>query len=433
MSGKRKEPPVPLFDSVVFAPDRDRIPGARPVISWDEEDEAPYLKAIEEVATRRVQMRRRGHAHGAWAELDLTASGVDPLRHPTPLDVARERWKAARPQVLPGWLGSNAAESAEDSESRLAGMQADAAQGMQLGEKLQSEGALARCIEELIPTLPQGLTPRPQGADANHPVDPRDLERIQFAREDGPDLWLKSGRLSDYEGDTSLRLRVSFGSEVDDDASRDEASHRAVTGLAEAVLPGAPRIDLNPKLNGLLADLAEQELCFTQHIAYWNAPEGGALLHHDAFGEDDCGGQRGVLYTQLAGTTGWIALSANDLADRVEDYCEFLEDGGADWVRKALWSDRRDFDRVQARIRNRKAFLAELVKPGCGLFGGLVNLGPDFTSFLADAGHAFFLGPGDAVLMPSHGLTECTMHSVFCASDEMTYGISAALRGTGPA
>ncbi len=438
MSGKRKQPPVPLFDSVVFAPDRDSIPGARPVISWDEEDEAPYLKAIEEVATRRAKLSRRGHDHGAWAELDLSASGVDPLRRATPLELARERWQAARPQVLPNWLGAYGIEVNSEDATQPNPAQAEASAGLQLGYALQTPGALADYVKQKAAALPKSLNPKAPGTASNQPEDPRDVERVLFSQAhstlaQAPNLWLKTGRLSDHPQDSSLRLRVSFGSEVEDDASRDEASHRAVTGLAEALLPGAPRIDLNPKVNALLAELAQEELTLTQHIAYWNAPEGGALLHHDAFGEADCGGQRGVLYTQLAGCTAWIALSANDLADRVEDYCEFLEAGGADWVRKALWPDRRDFDRVQARIRNREACLAELLKPGCGSFGPLVNLGPEFTSFLADAGHAFFLGPGDAVLMPSHSLSECTLHSVFCASDEMTYGISAALRGTDPA
>ncbi|MFT7484799.1 MAG: hypothetical protein ACI9F9_000643, partial [Candidatus Paceibacteria bacterium] len=264
--------------------------------------------------------------------------------------------------------------------------------------------------------------------------DPRTLGKRYFERagEKQAPLWIKSARLSDHEPDASLRLRVSFGEEVADDVSQDTPSQQAVTRLAEALLPCAVRIDLEPTLCSLVTDLIGEEPLYTQHIAYWNTPGGGALMHHDAFGEEDCGGQRGVVYTQIAGQTAWLALSLSDLADRVEDYCEFLDNGGAEWVRKHLWPERTDFERSLARIRDRRAFEQELAKPGCGRFGELINHGPDFTSFLADAGHGFFLGPGDAVLMPSHSLRQCLMHSVFCASDETTYGVSVALRASSP-
>ena len=51
-----------------------------------------------------------------------------------------------------------------------------------------------------------------------------------------------------------------------------------------------------------------------------------------------------------------------------------------------------------------------------------------FTSFLADAGHAFVLAPGDAILLPNRGPAATCLHSVFCASDETGYSLSFALR-----
>ena len=413
MASKRKAAPVPLFDQVVFAPDRDRVPGTRVVLSFDAEDEKDYLKSIDEIATRKAKLQRRGQDHGAWAELDLRSSGIDPLQHDIDPAQAKERWQAARPLVMPGVLAEVSAE--------------ECAAGLALGERLRDPAQLEQWIKDSQSSLPAGLASpvlEPCGSDE------RTLSKVSLARADGPALWLKSTQLSDHEDDLSVRLRVPFGAEVDDDVSSDETSQRAVSGLAEALIPAARRIDLNPALGSLLTELMGVEPLFTQHIAYWNAPEGGALFHHDAFGEDDCGGQRGVVYTQLSGVTAWLALSLADLADRIEDYCEFLDEGGAEWVRKQLWPDRSDFERTQARIRNREAFELELAEPGCGRFAGLVNLGPEFTSFLADAGHGFFLGSGDAVLMPSHGLRQCVMHSVFCASNELTYGVSAALRGS---
>jgi hypothetical protein len=57
-----------------------------------------------------------------------------------------------------------------------------------------------------------------------------------------------------------------------------------------------------------------------------------------------------------------------------------------------------------------------------------VNRGPEFTAWLADAGHAALLAPGDAILLPNHGLRRTAMHSVFCADDDVSYGLSLAIR-----
>ncbi|MFT7670298.1 MAG: hypothetical protein ACI8X5_003006 [Planctomycetota bacterium] len=410
MASKRKQPPAPLFDQIVFAPDREAVPGARRVISWDEEDEAPYLKAIEEVATMRATLTRRDHHHGSWAELDLSSFGVDPLRMGAESTLLKERWQAARPILLPGLFADFPEEEAQV--------------GLAMAESLLEPGGLSNWLKQRKGPPPSDFAP----ATPEPTSDERALEKISFERKNGPALWTMSSRLSRVDNDASLRCRVSFGREVDDDASFDRDSHLDVTRLAEFALPGALRIDLDPGLGEILKTLVTDETYLTQHIAYWNAPNGGALMHHDAFAEENNGGQLGVVYTQLSGTTAWLCLSIEDLADRIEDYLEFLGEGGADWVRKALWPERRDLERLQARAHNRAAFLAELATPGCGRFGPLVNYGPDFSSFLADAGHAFFVRAGDSLLMPSHGLANCAMHSVFCASDERTYAISAALR-----
>lgn len=410
MAGKRKAPTAPLFDQIVFAPDREHVPGARRVVSFDEEDEPDYLKAIDEAAVDKRPLLRRGHDHGAWAELDLSASGVDPLRQTVDLEGWRARWDLSRPILLRGIL-----EEIPESEVQ---------RGLEIGELL----ATATGLKELLSQGFETSDASPRVIEGATSEDPRVLEKLHFETTEGQALWMASGRLSDHEEDHSLRLRISFGHEVEQDISQDEEAHLAVTRVAEACLPGALRVDLNPELGERLTQLVGEDPYLTQHIAYWNAPQGGALMHHDAFDAPDNGGQRGVVYTQLSGATAWLALSIEDLADRITDYCEFLEEGGADWVRKHLWPERRDFDRVMARTHDRRAFLRELALPGCGIFAGLVNQGPDFTSFLADAGHAIFVRAGDSLLMPSHGLSNCLMHSVFCASDEPTYAISAALR-----
>jgi hypothetical protein len=87
-----------------------------------------------------------------------------------------------------------------------------------------------------------------------------------------------------------------------------------------------------------------------------------------------------------------------------------------------------DWDRLRALARDRARATAELALPGQGVLGPLVNRGPEFTSFLADAGHASVLAAGDAIVLPNRGLRATCLHSVFCASDEIGYSLSMALR-----
>ena len=82
--------------------------------------------------------------------------------------------------------------------------------------------------------------------------------------------------------------------------------------------------------------------------------------------------------------------------------------------------------------RDPQRLLRELGLPGCGRFAGLVNRGPEFTDFLTNAGHAAILEAGDVILLPNYGLARTAMHSVFCADDEPTYAVSAALRQLRP-
>ncbi len=400
----KKKPEVrsPLFDELVFAPDRDQVPGARVVLSFDEGDDEDYLASIHATSVREVRLERRGLAHGSWAELDLQASGVDPRKLGADRELRRTRWDEARPCLLPG-LAQAIAETV-------------GAEGLELYQALKSPGGLATHLSAsgLRETRELELS------------DERDLSKLGLLVPEEP--WLKLSRLSTFEGDESLRLRVSFGEEVVDDAARDPERQACVRELAERVLPGAEQLGADPVLGELLEELLETRAELTQHIAYWNAPQGGALFHHDAFDEPIEGRQLGVLYVQLSGATAWLALSLEDLAQRVLEFTEALEAGEADWVRRALWPDRRDFERVLSRSRSRSALLEELASPGCGRFGPLVNQGPDFTSFLADAGHAFFVAAGDALLLPNWGLGRTAMHSVFCADEGPTYALSMGLR-----
>jgi len=402
-------PPPGLFREVVLAPDREPSFGGAPVVSFRGDDEAAFLAELERRARRRVVLRRRGRDHGAWAELDPRG-----LLPPNPRRRRREalfaeRWHAARPSVLAG-VALDALGRERRREAR------------ELGEALARPAALEPWLRERLAAAGGFRVVGPAPA-----ADPeRDLARVLVAMDGGPDdLWCKTGRLSTHDGDRSLRLRVAFGREGDDDASPDEARHRAVAALAERILPGATELAALPGLREPLERVAGGPVRFTQHIAYWNSREGGALFHHDAFDEDGASGQRAVVFVQVVGSTAWLALSIEDLALRVREFLGWLEEGELPWLAGELGPD---LPRLAGLARDRTRLLGELAAPGCGSFGPIVNHGPEFTSFLADAGHAALLHPGDAILLPNHGYARTAMHSVFCASARATYGLSMAVR-----
>jgi hypothetical protein len=359
-----------------------------------------------------VLLRRRGTEHGSWAELDPRGLLPPNPRRRRRAALQSERWHAGQPFVLSGTL-----EQVARAHGRA---------GLALGERLAAPAGLERWLAgEEHALAPRFVVAGPMGPSD----DERDLAKLGVrAVPDGRELWMKAARLSPHVEDRSLRLRVSFGREGDDDASRDEAAHALVRELAVRVLPGAAALEADRELQAALERILRKPVLCTQHIAYWNAPNGGALFHHDAFDEDAEGGQRGVLFVQLEGRTAWLTLSIGDLAERVREFVVWFEEGDLPWLRAELDDPPGRFGELAALATDRRTLLRELALPGCGRFGPLVNRGPEFTSFLADAGHALFLSPGDALVLPNHGYERTAMHSVFCASPRTSYGVSTGLR-----
>lgn len=380
---------------------------ARPIVQAAPNDPPEVLALLEARARRRLRLNRRGVEHGTWYELEAPTGPADPRAGSTPRagesadpDLVT-RFRADRPLILRGAVSPGAHGD----------------EGLALGEALAT-GSLP------LGQLPPGIAPL-LSSDAR-PDPPRDRARWTTRSEGcALELWAKASLLSDHEDERSWRLRISAGREPEDEGCRDDAVHGEVTRLAEALLPGAARIHGTRPIRELVATCVDGEPLFTQSIGYWNAPGGGALLHHDAFDERVEGGQRGVLYTQLAGSTAWLAVSAHELGHEVQAALRTLLTEGeplGDLERDRAWALASDPEQV----------LAELALPGCGALGWLVHGGEEFTGRLVDSGHAFVLDAGDAVVLPNHGLTATCFHSVFCASDGPTYAVSSAIRRPGP-
>jgi hypothetical protein len=408
-----------LLAEILSAPDRDRGFAPRPVVSVREQEDPGFLSAVEERRVGSTSLSRRGTWHGEWAELApgrARGEGFPELS---------ARWHAAKPIVLPGAASS---EDLRKFDDRIA------AAG-ELFHTLQEPRGLRAWLAASAPDLEPEFSVRP-GQPRLADVE-RDLERVILrGGRKVDDLWVKSAWLSTAENDASLRVRVAFGRERDDDASGDLLRHRLVAELATRLFPESALVSASPAIVQTVERLIAAPALFTQHIAYWNAPEGGALFHHDAFAEDEeesgRSGQLGVCYLQLSGRTAWLALSIADLAARVREFVECLVEGELPWVRAQLFPKESALGRIEALVRDDLALAGELARPGCGILSGLVNRGPEFTAWLADAGHAAVLDPGDAILLPNHGVARTAMHSVFCAGDEVAYALSLAIRADRP-
>lgn len=411
---------------ILGAPDRDRCPGARPVVSVAEEDDAAFIAEVNARCVAAPSLRRRGHFHGNWAELD-DAVGFFPQ---DPLPMLKERWDAARPIVLHDALPDSVMEIVRSHRRQ---------------EALAQQGGLEAFLTEKSATLEPDFVSLPPvvanpNAAVSPPADERDIEKCHLrwesrtSRDAKPvdNLWVKTQRLSTHAEDASLRLRVSFGEEGAEDASRDHHRHRLVSELAERLFPELIPLHQDHELRGLVGEWTRSRPVFTQTIAYWNAPNGGALFHHDAFDEPLSGRQRGVLYAQLTGSTAWLALSISDLAERVLEFVDLLQEGVFGELEDHLLGVDEAQQRFMKIFRDRESLEAELALPGCGRLAPLVNQGPEFTSLLADAGHGFLVSEGDVIILPNHGYVSTCMHSVFCASEEPAFSFSMAIRDSEP-
>lgn len=376
-------------------------PSSTRLLAWREGDDPRLLDAIARRAKRIVDVERFGEHLLSVADL-----GNEPAGAPTSAwRVARRRWRAAQPIVL--------ARAAADLVARDRAASDGLNELERLLSALRRRGTLRRFLRE------RGFAARSMDRE-----DDRDIEKLSIDGASG--LWVKSSTLTSPETNRSGRVRFSFGVEGDDDASDDLRQNQAVSELAQRCVPFARRCARSKRLRHAIDRIAGEPLFPTQQILYWNAPQGGALMHHDAFDEPARSRQRGVCYVQASGSTLWLALSTSALTRHVGQFLRAVARGAAPWTISTYFGGRRAFERL-ARC-TASDLRAELVAPGCGAFARLVNRSPEFLAQLVDAGHATILDPGDVILLPNHGYARTCLHAVWCASPTPGAALSMALR-----
>ncbi|WNV05765.1 hypothetical protein RP726_04925 [Candidatus Methylospira mobilis] len=313
-----------------------------------------------------------------------------------------QAWHAHSAVLLPGMLND-----------ALAGLTEQLAQSQLLMNQILEGEELSELFEQSC--YSERLTPDFELTGASfEDHDDQGIEKVYFDcwREDeliADDLWCKASWLSLEDDDPSLRFRFSFGMEGYEDVASDHERQLCAARLTDAIFPESSAITAHVKLNALLGQVLDgAPPVYTERIVYFNAPNGGAQMHHDVER-----GHEGVVFAQLSGATFWLALSKDRLIDEIKAYLD--TQAGENWtLLRDLLKDREQF----AHYLEDEHELAE----------DLMDRHPDFFRYLIDKQYAYILKPGDVLLLPQAGLDTCVWHSVLCLGDETGEALSFALK-----
>lgn len=356
-----------------------------------------YFPSQETAVPHAQVLRRRGLTYG-WIGIES---------EPTQPDAAQVKaaWRNNQAILLPGALADV-----------LPRFQADIAQAHRLMEQTLDGEELAGLFES--EPYAERLQPAFELTAASFEEhDEQGIEKVYFDawRDDeiaAEDLWCKASWLSFDDEDGSLRFRFSFGMEGYEDVAADPERQRWAAELTNAVFPESAAVTGHPDLNVLLADMLDcPSVEYAERIVYFNAPNGGAQMHHDVERGHD-----GVVFAQMSGSTFWLALSKPRLLDEID---AFLAQAPAE-----AWPVLREM------VQQRQAFAAYLDDPDHEAAEALLDRCPDFFRHLIERGYAYVLQPGDVLLMPQYSLDTCVWHSVICLGDEPGEGLSFALKKT---
>jgi hypothetical protein len=251
--------------------------------------------------------------------------------------------------------------------------------------------------------------------------DQQEIETLVFdaVKDDhiiAEDLWMKVSWLSFVEDDPSLRFRFSFGVDLAEDVAADQHRQACAARLTDAVFPESRIITNNQALHQTLQSILQtNKIQFVERIIYFNAPNGGAYLHHDLER-----GHAGVVYAQLSGQTYWLALPRQALLHEITEF-----------VRQGKWPSS-----VTPTMQGRLRTLVEdpvALQNALSSFANddlihLINETAEFVQTLIKHGWGYQLESGDILLLPQENDELSCWHSVFCLGDEAGQALSFAIR-----
>lgn len=341
-------------------------------------DQPTLVRALRARGRAVHPLRRRG------ADLGYAV----PVVRATPtLAQARRRWADAEPVFLPSVLGDGPRRFAPAIQSALA-----------MFDRLRAGGSLLTEFEGRLAGDPDL---RYAGSSEGGPDD-REIERVfvdawPAGRRTARDLWAMLAWLATDRSDRSLRIRFSNGADgMEQWLAATDQTAGWVDQYAARAFPECQAILGCEPLRAWLATLLQRPYRLSERILYNNTPDGGAVFHHDAEP-----GQLGVVFSQLEGRTGWLALGKRRLA-------ALLHRRGHQRSVLAAMHALDDQDQRLWRILNRDAA---------------------FTAELAARGALFVVEAGDCILLPSHSRDDVAWHSVIGLGERPSlahsYGIFA--------
>jgi len=236
------------------------------------------------------------------------------------------------------------------------------------------------------------------------------------------DLWCKASWLSFLEDDASLRFRFSFGMECLEDVAADPVRQRWAGELCDALFPESAALTENAQLLPILKNMLDGTAAFVERIVYFNAPGGGAQMHHDVERGHD-----GVVYAQLSGSTFWLALAKPVL---INELISFINDEKNSTDIASVIPSEGDLADLHQLLKDKAALSDYMDENDHELVEAIMDRCPAFIEHLIAQGFAYILHAGDLLLMPQRDLDHCVWHSVCCLGDEPGEAVSFAIRAS---
>ena len=341
---------------------------------------------------------RRGFNLGAIS--DTSSSKSDPI----------ENWQLGKPVVISDAINPEIpsfASQIEETELLVTAI----LEGQDCTELFSQPPYQERIESQFLPL-----------GSASNEGDDQEIDMLLYDQQIHPeivleDLWMKVSWLSFYEEDASLRFRFSFGVDLEEDVSADADRQLAAAELAEVVFPESKLVSSNKRLIRQIADVTGIKApTFVERILYFNAPGGGAYLHHDMER-----GHAGVVYAQVSGKTFWLALPQSELIHEIQLFIEH------DVPKLTHLSDTQKSELATLASDPERLEMA-LTSFNHDLLISLINESPQFISHLVTAGHSRILSAGDVILLPQIDQSSCCWHTVFCLGDEVGQALSFAIK-----
>lgn len=305
--------------------------------------------------------------------------------------------------------------------------QADIEQSHQLMQSTLESGELSPSLD--LPPYPDRLGDQlPLVASSMEEHDEQAIEKVYFdAVSEHNDeetlaegLWCKASWLSFLEDDASLRFRFSFGMECLEDVAADPLRQMWASKLCDAIFPESAALTDNTQLLPVLEEMLGGQPAFVERIVYFNAPRGGAQMHHDVERGHD-----GVVFAQLSGSTFWLALTKPVLIDEL---ISFANDKNHAAEIAAVIPAEDDQTALHQLLKDKAALSNYMDENDHELVEAIMDRCPAFIEHLIAQGFAYILHAGDLLLMPQRDLDTCVWHSVCCLGDEPGEAVSFAIR-----